>query len=304
MAEALKVYGWQRRLGDQQFAEYLRLQRVVDRELATILRDAAIEGERIVARLGALDNVSAKVRRAQYAQAVKALRASQAELWGEVTRSTQSGIARSTAIAVETEAELMSILTRAAPRSARGLASSMQAAARASAENVRSRVMNDVDLSPLVYKNRDLMAGKVARTVNRGLALNKSAKEIAKDVRQFIGPNVKGGVSYAANRLGRTEINNALHTTSIRIYDKHPWNEGVKWNLSGSHPVPDECNDYAEREMGMGPGIWKPSEVPFKPHPNCLCYTTVITPSDDVFIDRLLGGSYNDFLESEGLDTF
>lgn len=307
MAEpAIKIYGWQRRLGRKQYTEYLRLQRVVDREIAAILRDAANQGERLVQQMAGLDNVGARVRRAQYAQATQALRRQQADLWGNVTRTTRSGIARSTMIAVQLEAEMVGILTGgSSARKAGSLVDTMRVAARRSAENVRSRLLNDIDLAPSVYKNQQLMSGKVAQTVNRGLALNKSAREIAKDVKGFIRPDTPGGVQYAANRLARTEINNALHATSLRIYDKHPWIEYVQWNLSGSHPTPDECNDYAEQDgFGKGPGIWPTDKVPAKPHPNCLCYTTSIAPSPDEFIDNMLDGQYNDFLESEGYAGF
>lgn len=304
--QAVRIYGWQRRLGRREYVEYLRLQRIVDRELAAILRDAANQGERLLEGLSGLDGAGARVRRTQYAQSVQALRRQQAVLWGNITDATASGIRRSTRIAVDLEMEMVQALTSG--RSAQGaeaLVDSMRAAARSSSENVRSRILNSIDLSPNVYKNQQLMSGKVAQTVNRGLALNKSAREIAKDVRRFIHPNVPGGVSYAAMRLGRTEINNALHATNVRLYEKHPWVEAVQWNLSGSHPRPDECNEYAEIDnFGMGRGIWPTDKVPSKPHPNCLCYTTAITPSVDQFLDNLTSGQYNDFLEEEGFQGF
>ena len=306
MAEPVRIYGWQRRLGRRQYTEYLRLQRITDRELAAILRDAANEGERLVRALEPLDKVGARVRRTQYNQAVEALRRQQATLWGGITDHTADGIRRSTRISVMLEDELVAALTsgRSAAQ-AQALVDSMRQAARASAENVRSRILNSIDLSPQVYKNQQLMSGKVAQTVNRGLALNKSAREIAKDVKGFIRPDTPGGVQYAANRLARTEINNALHATTVRINQKHPWVVGVKWELSGSHPKPDECNEYAETDnFGLGVGVWRADAVPSKPHPNCLCYTTTITPSPDEFIDQMLDGEYNDFLESEGFDGF
>lgn len=87
-------------------------------------------------------------------------------------------------------------------------------------------------------------------------------------------------------RLSRTEINNAFHEQQKRAGDK-PWVEGVKWNLSGSHPRPDTCNDYANQSNGLGRGVFKTGDVPDKPHPQCLCYLTYETLSPEAFLDAL-----------------
>jgi hypothetical protein len=132
-----------------------------------------------------------------------------------------------------------------------------------------------------------------------------SAKEIAKQVFRFIDPETPGGASYAALRLGRTELNNAFHTNSIKQAQAMPWVEGVKWNLSGSHPRPDECNEYAEdtHYRGGDGGVFLPQDVPPKPHPNCLCFTTTETQSDEDFIASYRAGDYNDYFASIGLQN-
>lgn len=76
-----------------------------------------------------------------------------------------------------------------------------------------------------------------------------------------------------------------------------PWVEGMKWNLSESHPRPDPCDDFAKEDHDdLGPGIFKPGNVPPKPHPQCFCYVTAVMLDDEAFLDRLVEGRYDRFL--------
>lgn len=300
---------WQHDASRQAYTRHLAATRVADRRIAAALRDAAREGERIIARtLGNPANVSQQVRRAQFQQSILALRESQAALWGEVTSATRAGIDRASLAATQGQMDLLNVLTRAVseqglggPAQAQQLLDSFMSAARAAAEDVRSRVINNVNLSDQVWRTRSLSEGWVDRAVNRGIGLQKSAREIARDVRHLIRPDTPGGVSYAANRLARTEINNAFHTTEIRQGQELPWIEAFQWHLSGSHPVPDDCDDLADMDHdGLGEGIFRKDNVPFKPHPQCLCFLTTVTIRPEEFNQRLLNGDYDDWLGTQG----
>lgn len=288
---------WNSALARRWFRRYLAEQRASDRRLAMILRDASLEAERMVARTVG-DSVTATVRRAQYARHAAELRAIQAQLWSVIESETRRGIRRTSDLAVRMDEELAAFLSRPLPAAVReGFALSARNAAR----NVQSRYVNNIRLSPLIYKNQQLSNGLVDRTVTRGIALGKSAKEIAQDVAGMIRPNTPGGVSYAAMRLGRTELNNAFHTTSRLSYERMPFVEGVKWNLSGSHPRADVCDDFAEgNHDNLGSGVFKPNHLPGKPHPQCLCFTTAVTPSREAFARNLFGGDYDEFLVANG----
>jgi len=300
---------WMKDASRGAYVEHLRAIRVTDRAMAVVLRDAAADAERLIVRtLSDPANVSQTVRRAQYQQSILALREAQAELWGEVTRATQSGITRATVAASQSQAEMLNVLLRAVdenalggPTQARFLLDSMSTAAKAATEDVRSRLVNNIQLSDQVYKSRALSDGWVERTVNRGIAGQKSAKEIAKSVRHLIRPDTPGGVSYAANRLARTEINNAFHATEIRQGMELPWVEAYQWELSGSHPRTDECDDFAELDDGLGPGVWAKGDVPAKPHPMCLCWISAVTVQPNEFNSRLLSGNYDGWLQSKGM---
>lgn len=294
---------WQRKIGQRSFLDYLQAQAISDRELAGILRDAAIEAERVVARtLG--DGIGAQVRRHQYRLAALELRQQQASMWDAVSRSTRQGIERSSAVAAESQRRLAEFLARTAAQE--GIDAAMlqrgfgDAAAR-TGMNVRARLLNGIDLSPRVYKNAALASGRVDRVVNRGIALNKSAREIARDVRYLIRPDTPGGVSYAAKRLGRTEINNAFHTTTIQSSVELPFVAGMHWQLSASHPRFDECDELAEgNHDGLGVGVFRPENVPQKPHPQCLCYVNAVTVEPDRFMNSLFNGEYDGWLQANG----
>lgn len=273
---------------------HLRDLKAFDAELAKALSIAARDAERIVATTLPADAGSgAQARRAQYQTSIRALREAQAELWdGPITRA----MARSIEATTGTAAEGMQTLTRLLIDSGANpaLTESFEWSARRAAENVRSRMINNIDLSKKVYKSKQLSARWVQREVNTGLALGESADKIAKRVARMIRPDVRGGVSYAARRLGRTEINNAFHTTTIRMAESQPWVEGYKWMISDSHPRPDPCDDYAKEDGdGLGEGIFKKGNAPSKPHPQCLCYLTVVTLDEDEFMDQLLSGKYD-----------
>jgi hypothetical protein len=177
----------------------------------------------------------------------------------------------------------------------------MQVRAQVAIQKYKARMDNGISLSDQVYKTQALSNGLVDREINRGLLLGRTAKQIAESVRGFISPSTPGGVSYAAERLARTEINNAFHRAQIDQRLDSPFTTGFKWHLSGSHPRPDACNDYADSVhfKDGDPGVFKPSEVPGKPHPNCLCFLTTEQVSEDEFIQGFVQGKYNTYIDEQ-----
>lgn len=290
------------RAAQRTWRAHLRDLRAFDQELALILRDAAKEAERLVA-ITLPDNarIGAQVRRAQLQISARTLREFQRDLYGgPIRRAIERAIDRTSVTALDGVATLNRLLLASGSNPA--LIESFEWQSRRALENVRSRLINNIDLSRSVYRTNRLTNGWVQREVSRGLLLNRSAAEIARSVASMIRPDVRGGVSYAARRLGRTEINNAFHTSTIRMTAKQPWVEGYKWMLSSSHPRPDPCDDNAKEDHdGLGEGIFKKSNVPGKPHPQCLCYLTVVQVDEDEFMDALIGGRYDRYLRAQSL---
>jgi hypothetical protein len=173
---------------------------------------------------------------------------------------------------------------------------SLLATARAGVDSYISREENLRALSGRVWKNIALHSGVLDREIAKGLLRGLSAQELAAVVRNYIDPSVRGGVSYAAMRLARTEINNAFHQTAIRYTREMPWVTGYQWHLSGSHPRTDICNELAERNGGLGRGTYHKLNVPSKPHPQCLCYITPATHDNARFYRNLRSGAYDRYI--------
>lgn len=260
---------------------FLTVQAKLDRELGHVLSEAARDTEKrivgarsIVTRAG-LEQVLADVRRIQQ------------ELW---TRGVGPAIGRRLRDAEE-----------AARRSARALDTFLEHAVgtrRASVltDAFRRRVERGLDvdagrvphqLSDRVFRNAATSSGKIERIIRGSIIRGMSAREMARQVKPLIDPRTRGGVSYAAMRLGRTELNNAFHEQQ-KLQADRDWVSGVKWNLSKTHPRRDSCDLYAEHDSGLGSGVWDKHEVPDKPHPQCLCYMTYDLLSPDEALDLIL----------------
>jgi hypothetical protein len=296
----LSVPKWSQDVWRNAFVDYVKAQKVTDRELVAILRNAAHQARGISATLDGIDKVGAQVRKAQMDQSVAELTRISDEMWAGIDSNVKSGLTTASDAAIDGQAAMLDVLGRSITNQM--LLDSMQTAARQAAENVRSRVVNKIPISRDVTRNKKWAISKMQEEINNGIALNKSAKEIAGAVVDLINPDTPGGASFAAMRIGRTELNNAFHTTTTKAVADKPWVDGVKWNLSGSHPRPDECNDYSSMDhAGLGDGIFTSDKVPGKPHPNCLCFTTVITVDPDQFSKNLLSGRYDRFLVSHGM---
>lgn len=277
---------------------YLKVQRSVDREMAKALLDAAKESEAILKRMGDGSN---SVERARLRQASRELRKMAAELWGgPITASMKKGMEAAAVAAVGSEPLLNEVLRKALGADYRVYQQAVSFDARNSVDTLRAKDNNAIPLSRQVYKSRALSQGWVDREIKRALALQMSWKQLADRVQHLISPNTPGGVSYAARRLARSEINNAFHRAQIDRRSQEPWTEGMQWHLSRSHPERDKCNDYAEsvHVSGMAAGVFPAGKVPAKPHPNCLCFLTTVVMDEDQFISSFLDGKFDTYMDS------
>lgn len=77
---------------------------------------------------------------------------------------------------------------------------------------------------------------------------------------------------YHLKRIARTEMATAMHRAVIASVEGDDSIIGFQWRLSGSHPVYDICDVYANVEMGLGKGVFTKETVPrHKAHPHCMC---------------------------------
>lgn len=268
---------------------YLRGEQVAINEIIAALQDASADAQRRINKLETKNGIGSIVRRAQLALVKRELRAAQDSLW----KSVNTGVRRASPLvanaAAEAERVLQAILFQSVGRGEpEALVLSQRAYAQRTMRTFLSRGKNGIGLSQRVYRTRQLAQGFVDRQINRVVLQGGGWQELARSVRPLIDPNTPGGVSYAAKRLARTELNNAFHTTQRDLAEQNPFVLGVRWNLSRSHPTEDKCDEYARgHSKGKPAGIYLPGECPDKPHPQCLCFTTNEMMEEDDFLDLI-----------------
>jgi len=274
---------------------------ITKRGIAKVLKEAAAEAEKMITFNLEKGTFSGKVRAAQLRAATAGMGQLSTELWSQVGRATRGGMYQAAELAADQALDRDFFLGMPG-RGVMQMADYTHFIGAQVVDDLISRHSSGFALADRIYANGKVTTKTVGRIVDRGLATGLSAKEIAKKVKGYYRPDVPGGASYAAMRLGRTEINNAHHHTSIAISKDRPWITAFKWNLSRSHPKPDPCDALATNDQDdMGPGVYAKDHAPDKPHPQCLCYLTHVTEDEDEFMDKLVRGDYDDHLSRAGV---
>jgi hypothetical protein len=269
-----------------------------DGEVLRMLRDAF---NRVNRQLRALP-ADKDVTRAQLERTRQVLLSEQAAIFdklGDLTNARRLRAAsRAAALSAASEAAL--VRAAGAKSTADDLYRSLLQTSQAGVQAAMARLgYSALPLSQRIYNVRVWMDGRLNRLINATLATGLNAAKFAKEARDWFNPNTPGGVRYASLRLARTEINNAFHSITVQKAIDSPWTPYMQWNLSKSHPKPDECNILADHDEGHGVGIFPSEEVPVRPHPQCMCYVTPEPIDEDAFVDNFLNGDYDDYLDKE-----
>lgn len=275
---------------------FLRSVRATEADLARILALTARESESIIRSAGT--SPSSTVRRAQIQASLNRIRAMSDAMWGgALNDAIEIGKARAIDVAGKTAAQQLHSYMKETGRgrfmTLRQWEQSLAAQAERGIEALIAQGANDIPLAKSVYHNRKLADDSVRDIVRTRLATGTSARDIARAVRSTIRPDVPGGVSYAAMRLGRTEINNAFHTATIGHWSTNPFVNQMVWRISGSHPRPDICNELESNSP------YDSREVPSKPHPQCFCVVIPSTDSDDDIARKFRNGDYDSWLDEQ-----
>lgn len=279
-------------------AAYMGVQQATDREMARALELAAKQIRARIVKLNGLGGVGANVRAAQLQLTLNEIRQVQRTLWrGGIIQAIVRGQKAAAEAAVAAQETLERVLYGKLPeRVADAVRDSLRHSAHAGIDSAYSRVPRT--LSARVYNAFTLSSGRLERTIRAGIISGLSARELAAEVYSFVSPTAPGGASYAAMRLARTEINNAFHQQQI-AGGQRPGVKAIKWNLSGSHKVPDDCNKFAAHASRFGAGCYDPGRVPDKPHPQCLCYLTYVTMSPTDFVQAIRDGDFDSQLDAK-----
>lgn len=259
---------------------YLRRQVALDRRLRRLLRAAAADARDSLSRLS-----DPSLRRAQLSLAQRQL-----ELWLRMGVEIEDVMRASADDVFDVQRIFTDSLLRRAGLSPNSYwRSSMLASARETMNTYLAKQHNGFTLSERVYRNGQVASGKIDDLVSQGILQGKGARGIAADVYKYVSPTTPGGVSYAAMRLGRTELANAFHTTQTEQNADNPFVRLVEWRLSQSHPRADDCDNLVAR--------YTPRNVPGKPHPQCMCHIVPVTMSNAELARRFKSGEFDAYAD-------
>jgi len=276
----------------------LRVVRRTETEIRRLLNKAAEAAASDIERL----SPGNPIRRGQMSEALRALRGTLRILFADVGDTVKAGRFDAAQAAMLASYEWEEPYYIAAGLNAVERSMLRRSTLAMSQRNVELMLRRfnteQIPLSQQVYKTTALSRGWVDRLINTGIGRGLNAREIASEVRQHIRPSVRGGVSYAALRLGRTELNNSFHTAAVLSTQDKPWVQAMQWRLSGSHTDPDICDKLAgEDKFGMGEGIFPKGQVPRKPHPQCFCYVVPSMQDEDEFVAAFARGEYDNYFQ-------
>lgn len=281
---------------------YARVQQLADREILRSIARAHWDIGRMLREYEGKASLTMTdlVRIEQLKTIQRNMLREQAKIWaklGDVIRARRlEAVAQAIQLGSAIDTTLLGAVGR--EEDARALKRSLVAGAEQTMNTALTRMVVAVPLSQRIYTNRVWMDGRIQRLINSAILRGLSAREFAKEARNWFNPDTPGGVRYAALRLARTEINNAFHATSILQAQEKPWISSMKWHLSRSHPKADTCDLYAKGGK-EGDGVYAKNDVPRKPHPQCLCFVTPTPVDEDKFLDNLVAGRYDDYLNSK-----
>ena len=282
--------------GENPLGTFVRRTEGVDRALVKLLAEAAEDAKKAAAKLELAGKLSASARAGQQRIVVKELNDAILRTYENIGYMTIFGEKKAALAAAEAMDDLTEKLWGSSP-AMQDRRRELIRNARSGIEAFVSRQENLVGLSSRLYRGGIYSNSLVQKEINKALLRGLSAEEFAKNVEGLFRNNVPGGVSYAAMRLARTEINNAFHFTQIRYTREMPWVTGYRWNRSGrANSRPHACSDYANNDsFNMGKGVFPKSDVPGKPHPQCLCFLTTETMGTGQFEKRMRSGAFDKY---------
>lgn len=103
-----------------------------------------------------------------------------------------------------------------------------------------------------------------------------------KGIDKIVNRYAKEKAAWRANVIARHETVEAYRRSYIEQSKNKPGVIGMRWQLSPTrHPVPDECDIYANQNAyKLGPGVYPAGHVPRHPHPLCICSVTAVLDKD------------------------
>ena len=131
-------------------------------------------------------------------------------------------------------------------------------------------------LSKAIWGESQKHAHDIDKIVAAGVAANKSAYEIAKDLEKYVNPSAKKEwdwskvypgtskkVDYNAQRLARTMISHAYQQSLLATTKYNPFVTGYRWRSAHTHRTCELCNERDGQ-------VYSAKDLPLD-HPNGMC---------------------------------
>lgn len=163
-------------------------------------------------------------------------------------------------------------------------------------------------LSKAIWGDSQKKAHDIDQVVAAGVAANKSAYEIAKDLEQYVNPNAKKEwdwskvypgttkkVDYNAQRLARTMVSHAYQQSLLATTKHNPFVTGYKWRSAHVSRTCELCNERDGQ-------VYSADDLPLD-HPNGMCtFLVELSGSLTDVADRL--GNWVNGAEDPELDNW
>lgn len=151
----------------------------------------------------------------------------------------------------------------------------------------------DWTLSKVIWGHTQKTLHDIDQVVATGVAANKSAYEIAKDLEQYVNPLVKKEwewskvypgtnkkVDYNAQRLARTMVSHAYQQSLLATTKYNPFVKGYRWRSAHSSRTCEICNERDGK-------LYSADDLPLD-HPNGLCtFIAELSDSMSDIADRI-----------------
>lgn len=185
-------------------------------------------------------------------------------------------------------------------------------------EAMKSRTIKGLNLSDRIWGQSQKTRRTIGTIVQEAIAAGEHPYKVAEMLETYVREgartvvsqypnmverlegNIPMDMNYEALRLARTEMAAAFGEGVISSAELNPSNIGIQWRTSNAGVTCSVCEEIANRDVGLGKGVYPLHELPEYPaHPNCLCVLSEVVEDTDDFIERLIEWQKNPLSHSD-----
>ena len=285
--------------------QYINLRLRQDKEIANLYIRSADRIAKELQQIGTT-TISGQIRKKHFKELEKSLRAEAERIQKGLTEAFVDYInSAAKAGAGYTQGVVLNLFDQAGLKTS-GIRKLFSRVNKQAVEAVWARTRNGLYLSDRIWEQSENYRTIMRDLIQESVAIGQDAVTTARMIQRYVREGamtlakrypdmmkrmkgrIPGNISYEALRLARTEMSAAFGEGTIAASRVAPSYIGMKWVLSGNHPMPDICDTLATYDSGLGPGVYPPGdEPPYPAHPNCLCALVPVHEEPEKFIEKL-----------------